>query len=111
MSKKPNIAHAIYKEHLPRFQHQFPHLFNKDAPVPLMVGIRDRLVKRGFNPVTVDCVLRCWTSRIEYRRRLTMGGARYNLKGVRSGSVTIKQREYAKELVEKFEQSKLNRGF
>ncbi|EDY2184956.1 proQ/FINO family protein [Salmonella enterica subsp. enterica] len=85
----------------------WPVLFNLDNPKPLKVGIFDDLMQdiSARNLIIGAGVLKAtlvrYTHRIQYKKALVAGGARYDLNGQPCGEITPEQQQEAADALKK----------
>ncbi|MCS5736561.1 ProQ/FINO family protein, partial [Herbiconiux daphne] len=75
-----------YRTYIPILEERFPIAFNRDNPLPLEVGVFEKLIALpdlGMCDDELDCVLQCWTARREYCRSAVLIGWRHDLIGQR----------------------------
>lgn len=86
MGKKAEKWKPVYKEMLAIVSEDFPHLFNKEFPRPLALGIWRMLVDhyKGDDRITgrkLKKLLFMWTNRREYHSECSRVGLRWRLDG------------------------------
>ena len=89
---------------LDRLGEAFPECFNRLAPKPLKIGIREEVIAlAGVHPLLAEVTktqlrlaLKLYTHRFAYRKALAVGGPRYGLDGQPDGEVAPDQQEFAK---------------
>ena len=82
----------------------FPECFNRLAPKPLKIGIRDEVIAlAGVHPALMDVsrvqlrrTMAFYASWLAYRKAVAAGGPRYGLDGQPVGEVTPDQQAFAK---------------
>jgi len=89
---------------LDRLGEAFPECFNRLAPKPLKIGIREEVIAlAGVHPALLDVsrmqlrrTMMFYTRRLPYRQAVKAGGPRYGLDGHPAGEVTPDQQAFAK---------------
>jgi hypothetical protein len=92
---KPETPEALFAELRERFPQTFPP--EGEPPAPLMVGIRERLAKRGYAPDLLDTFLEAYVTAPAYLEAVAAGQPRVNLLGEPRQPATHKQREEARQ--------------
>jgi hypothetical protein len=97
---KPEVPKFDTPEALLNYlREQFPATFPPEGkpPVPLMVGIRERLVKRGYAPDLLDTFLEAYVTATAYLEAVAAGQHRVNLLGELKNVPSKGQREQARQ--------------
>ena len=82
----PNDVHAVYQQNIQILIDRFPIAFNRDVPLPLEIGVFEKLITLpdlGMCDDELECVLLCWTARREYCRSAVIMEWRHDLIGQR----------------------------
>jgi sRNA-binding protein len=97
------------RRRLENMMERWPQAFNLENPRPLSenIGIMivAELVGGGTGKSALLYALGVYTSHVRYLRVLTVGGARYNLKGEPDGEVTPEQQQRAAEKLKTMKKS------
>lgn len=86
VTRSREATHQLYLHYIPILIKRFPKAFNRSSPLPLEIGVFEKLIalpNLGMCDDELETTLLCWTSRREYCRSAVLLGARYDLEGNR----------------------------
>lgn len=74
--------YAAYKKSIGQLEKLFPATFNKEFPLPLVIGVHKQIqAVTGWSKWQLHAVMCIWTARMEYTMMACSTGKRHDLNG------------------------------